>query len=129
MTLRSAYSETRQFLYSEGNTTLTLAAAAGDTDLKVGAVNNFIVGDTLRIGSDTATITAVGTQARSSTLFAAAPAGATNVKVAATTGLAAAIPCGSTARRSRSPLSALRAATPLCRLRPRPGRRTSRSRA
>ena len=41
-----------------------------------------------RSARETATITAVGTQARSTTLFAAAPAGATNVKVAATTGLA-----------------------------------------
>ncbi len=89
VTLRSAYSETRQFLYSAGNTTLTLPAAAGDTNLKVAGVNNFIAGDTLRIGADTATITAVGTQARSTTLFAAAAAGATNVKVATTTGLAA----------------------------------------
>jgi alpha-L-rhamnosidase len=88
VTLRSAYSETRQFMYSAGNTTLTLPAAAGDTNLKVGGVNNFVVGDTLRIGPDTTTITAVGTQARSTTLFAAAAAGATNVKVAATTGLA-----------------------------------------
>src|SRR6185295_15351483 len=88
VTLRSAYSETRQFLYTAGNTTLTLPAAVGDTNLKVAGVNNFVVGDTLRIGSQTATITAVGTQARSTTLFAAAAAGATNVKVAATTGLA-----------------------------------------
>ncbi|WP_157592504.1 alpha-L-rhamnosidase C-terminal domain-containing protein [Solirubrobacter soli] len=89
VTLRSAYSETRQFLYTAGNTTLTLPAAAGDTNLKVAGVGNFIVGDTLQIGSQTATISAVGTQARSTTLFAAAAAGATNVKVAATTGLAA----------------------------------------
>jgi alpha-L-rhamnosidase len=89
VTLRSAYSETREFLYTAGSTTLSLPAAAGDTNLKVAGVGNFIVGDTLRIGSQTATITAVGTQARSTTLFAAAAAGATNVKVAATTGLAA----------------------------------------
>src|SRR3954454_6335567 len=88
VTLRSAYSETRQFLFSAGNSTLALPAAAGDTNLKVAGVANFVVGDTLRIGSDTATITAVGTQARSTTLFAAAAAGATSVKVAATTGLA-----------------------------------------
>ena len=50
MTLRSAYSETRQFLFAAGNTTLTLPAAAGDTNLKVASVTNFVVGDTLQIG-------------------------------------------------------------------------------
>jgi alpha-L-rhamnosidase len=89
VTLRSGYSETRQFLFTGGNTTLTLAAAAGDTNLKVGSVANFVAGDTLRIGTQDVAIAAVGTQARSTTLFAPAAAGATNVKVASTAGLAA----------------------------------------
>jgi hypothetical protein len=88
VTLRSAYSETLGFMWSVGRTTLSLPAAAGDTNLKVGGVGNFIVGQTLKVDSDTATISAVGTQSRSTTLFAAASAGDTNVKVAATTGIA-----------------------------------------
>ena len=52
-------------------------------------MTNFIVGDTLQIGSDTATITAVGTQSSSTTLFAPAAVGDTNVKLASTNGLAA----------------------------------------
>jgi alpha-L-rhamnosidase len=88
VTLRSAYSETLGFMWTAGRTTLSLPAAAGDTNLKVAAVNNFIVGQTLKVDSDTATISAVGTQSRSTTLFAAASAGDTNVKVAATTGIA-----------------------------------------
>ena len=89
VTLRAAYSEAREFLWTPGNTTLSLAAATGDTNVKVGSVTNFVVGDTIQVGSQTATITAVGTQARSTTLFAPAAVGDTNVKVAATTGLAA----------------------------------------
>ncbi len=46
VSLRAAYSETLQFLWSYGNSTLSVAAAAGDTNLKVGSVANFVVGGT-----------------------------------------------------------------------------------
>ena len=42
-----------------------------------------------KVDDETATIAAVGTQSRSTTLFAAAAAGDTNIKVASTTGIAA----------------------------------------
>jgi hypothetical protein len=89
VSLRAAYSETLQFLWSYGSSTLSVPAAAGDTNLKVGSVANFVVGGTLKVDDETATIAAVGTQSRSTTLFAAAAAGDTNVKVASTTGIAA----------------------------------------
>ena len=62
------YSETLQFLWSYGNSTLSVAAAAGDTNLKLGSVANFVVGVTLEVDDETATIAAVGTQSRSTTL-------------------------------------------------------------
>ena len=68
VSLRAAYSETLQFLWSYGNSTLSVAAAAGDTNLKLGSVANFVVGGTLKIDDETATIAAVGTQSRSTTL-------------------------------------------------------------
>lgn len=89
VSLRAAYSETLQFLWSYGNSTLSIAAAAGDTNLKVGSVANFVLGGTLKVDDETATIAAVGTQSRSTTLFVPAAAGDTNVKVASTTGIAA----------------------------------------
>jgi hypothetical protein len=89
VSLRAAYSETLQFLWSYGNSTLSVAAAAGDTNLKVGSVANFVVGGTLKVDDETATIAAVGTQSRSTTVFAPAGAGDTNIKVASTTGIAA----------------------------------------
>jgi hypothetical protein len=88
VSLRAAYSETLQFLWSYGSSTLSVTAAAGDTNLKVGNVANFVVGGTLKVDDETATIAAVGTQSRSTTLFAPAAAGDTNVKVASTTGIA-----------------------------------------
>jgi hypothetical protein len=89
VSLRSAYSETLQFLWSYGNSTLSISAAPGDTNIKLGSVANFVVGGTLEVDDETATITAVGTQSRSTTLFAPASAGDTNVKVASTTGIVA----------------------------------------
>jgi hypothetical protein len=88
VTLRSAYSETREFLLSYGNATLSDPAGAGDVNIKVGSVASFVVGGTLRVDEETATIAAVGTQSRSTTLFSPASAGDTNVKVASTTGIA-----------------------------------------
>lgn len=85
--LRAGYSETYEFMWSYGNTTLSVAAVAGDTNVKVGSVGNFVVGGTLTVSEEEATIAAVGTQSRSTTLFAPAAAGDTNVKVASTTGI------------------------------------------
>ena len=45
VTLRAAYSEAREFLWTPGNSTLSLAAPAGATNVKVGSVANFLVGD------------------------------------------------------------------------------------
>ena len=89
VTLRAAYSEAREYLWTPGASTLALAAPAGATNVKVPSVTNFIVGDTIQVGTATAKITAIGTQSRTTTLFAPAAVGDTNVKVAATTGLAA----------------------------------------
>ncbi len=87
VSLRAAYSETLQYLWTSGNSTLSVAAAAGDTNLKLGSVANFVAGDTLKVDQETATIAAVGTQSRATTLFAPAAAGDSNVKVAAITGI------------------------------------------
>jgi hypothetical protein len=81
VTLRSAYSEAREFLWTYGNTTLSVPAVAGDTNIKVGSVANFVVGGTLKVDDETATIAAIGTQSRSTTLFSSASAGNANVKV------------------------------------------------
>jgi Bacterial alpha-L-rhamnosidase C-terminal domain/Bacterial alpha-L-rhamnosidase 6 hairpin glycosidase domain len=89
VSLRAAYSETLGFLWSYGNSTLSIAAAAGDTNIKLGSVASFVVGGTLKVEDESATIAAVGTQSRSTTLFASASAGDTNIKVASTTGVAA----------------------------------------
>ena len=88
VTLRSAYSETREFMWSYSNTTLSVPAVAGDVNIKVGSVGNFVVGGTLKVDEETATIAAIGTQSRNTTLFVPASAGDTNVKVASTTGVA-----------------------------------------
>ena len=88
-TLRAAYSEAREFLWTPGATTLFTPAAAGDTNLKVASAANFVVGDTLTLGGASVKITAVGTQGRATTLAAAAAAGATNIRVASVTGLIA----------------------------------------
>jgi hypothetical protein len=85
--LRAGYSETYEFMWSYGNTTLSIAAAPGDTNIKVGGVGNFVVGGELKVDEETATIAAIGTQSRNTTLFASAAAGDTNVKVASTTGI------------------------------------------
>src|SRR5919109_3632530 len=89
VTLRAAYSEAREFMWTYGNTTLSVPAVAGDVNVKVGGVGNFVVGGTLRVDDETATIAAIGTQSRNTTLFAPASVGDTNAKVASTTGIAA----------------------------------------
>jgi alpha-L-rhamnosidase len=86
--MRAAYSETLQFLWSYGNSTLSIAATAGERNIKLASVANFVAGGALKIDDETAAISAVGTQSRTTTLFAPASAGDTNVKVASTTGVA-----------------------------------------
>ena len=56
VTLRAAYSEAREFLWTPGSSTLALAAPAGATNVKVPSVTNFIAGDTIQVGSATARI-------------------------------------------------------------------------
>jgi Bacterial alpha-L-rhamnosidase C-terminal domain/Bacterial alpha-L-rhamnosidase 6 hairpin glycosidase domain len=68
---------------------LSVPAVAGDINIKVGSVANFVVDGTLKVDQETATIAAIGTQSRSTTLFSPASVGDTNVKVASTTGIAA----------------------------------------
>ncbi|MDA0181345.1 hypothetical protein OJ997_13650 [Solirubrobacter phytolaccae] len=87
VTLRAAYSEAREFLWTPGATTLFSPAAAGDRTLKVASTANFVVGDTLTLGGASVKITEVGTQGRATTLSTAAAAGATNLRVASVTGL------------------------------------------
>jgi hypothetical protein len=89
VTLRAGYSETREFMWTYGNTTLSAPSAVGDVNIKVGGVGNFVVGGKLRVDDEEATIAAVGTQSRNTTLAAAVAAGATNIKVASVTGMAA----------------------------------------
>ena len=69
-------------------TALAAAAGQGDTNVKVNSVSSAIVGSPITIGTaadgtlQSDTIAAVGTAATSTTLFASAAAGDTNVKVA-----------------------------------------------
>src|ERR671923_100386 len=93
VTLRSAYSEAREFLWTYGNATLSVPAAAGDTNIKVASTTGIAVGDGMRIDTggttESVTVTNVGTQGRNTTLAAAAAAGATNIKVGSVTGMSA----------------------------------------
>ena len=76
-----------------GNTTTVLAASAGDTNLKVASVTNFAAGAPLTIGTQTVTITTVGTAAgAATTLFAPTAAGDTNVKTTSVNGFTAGQP-------------------------------------
>lgn len=72
------------------NRTLFVAAAAGDTNIKVNNEGGFVVGQSMSIDTganlETATVTEVGTRGRSTTLSAASAVGATNIKVASVTG-------------------------------------------
>src|SRR3954452_19047384 len=56
------------------NTTLSAAQAAGATNIKVGAVNVFDVGDQISVGGETATVTAIGTAGASGTGITVTPA-------------------------------------------------------
>ena len=67
--------------------------AAGDTNVKVASVTNFAAGAPLTIGTQTVTITTVGTAAgAATTLFAPAAAGDTNVKTTSVNGFTAGQP-------------------------------------
>ena len=97
VTLRSGYSEAKQYLFgAPPATALAAAAAAGAASVSVNSVTGFFTGGPLTIGSGTsqesATITAVGTPAASSNLYAAASPGDTNVKVTSVANLAAGSP-------------------------------------
>jgi hypothetical protein len=75
------------------NTTLTLPAAAGATNISVASTSGFEAGDRVSVdstgaGAEAVTVSSVGTAAVSTTLFAAARSGATNIKVASTNGFA-----------------------------------------
>ena len=86
--LRAGYSEVEQYLLGTPSTTLAVAASPGDTNVKVASVANLVAGDPVTIdtgaGSESDTISAVGTPAASTTLAADAPAGSTNIKVTST---------------------------------------------
>ena len=76
--LRAGYSEARQYLFAGGSTTLSLGRRRRH-ELKVGAVTNFFVGDTVKVDNETATISARYAVAVDDAVLR--PAGATNVKV------------------------------------------------
>jgi alpha-galactosidase len=74
-----------------GSTTLFTAASAGDTNVKVGNVGPFVVGQPITIDTganvETPIVTAVGTPATVTTLSSSTAVGATNIKVASVTNL------------------------------------------
>ena len=76
-----------------GSIPLFTAASAGDTNVKVGNVGPFVVGQPITIDTgsnvETPTVTAVGTAGTATTLSAAAAAGATNIKVASVANMTA----------------------------------------
>jgi hypothetical protein len=97
VTLRSGYSEAKQYLFgAPPATTLAAAASAGATNVSVNSVNGFFTGEPLTIGAgatqQSATITAVGTPAASLKMSAAASPGDTNVKVTSVANLTAGSP-------------------------------------
>jgi hypothetical protein len=67
------FSETRQYLFSPGSSTLATAAAAAGTTITVAGASTFAVGDTVRIGSLANRIVAVS----GTTLTLAHPLGST----------------------------------------------------
>ncbi|MDA0162119.1 alpha-L-rhamnosidase N-terminal domain-containing protein [Solirubrobacter ginsenosidimutans] len=56
------------------NTTLSAAQAVGATNLKVGAVNVFDLGDQISVGGETTTVTAIGTTGATGTGITVTPA-------------------------------------------------------
>ena len=89
VTMLAGYSEAKEYLVgTPPSTTLALAAAAGDSNIKVASVANLVAGDPLTIDTGAAAesdiILDVGTAAFTTTLAAAAPAGSTDIKVTST---------------------------------------------
>ncbi len=82
--------------YTNTTTTLTAAAPAGTTNLKVASVGGLAAGDTIGVDTgaarETATIVTVGTATANTTLLAPAAAGDTNVKVPSVGGFAVGAP-------------------------------------
>ena len=97
VTLRSGYSEAKQYLFGAApSTALAAPAAAGATNVSVNSVAGFYTGQPLTIGSgssaQSAQITAVGSPAASLKLYAPAAAGDTNIKVTSVANLAPGAP-------------------------------------
>src|SRR5947207_3049994 len=90
-TLRVSTSEALTFLNTNKTTTLARAANAGDTNVSVGTVAPFYAGSPITVdtgaGSETRTVTAVGTgAATNTTLVVPAAPGDTNLDVASVAG-------------------------------------------
>jgi hypothetical protein len=66
---------------------LTAAAASGGINVKVDGTNGFAIGDPITIGTETYTVTAVGTASTNTTLTRSANPGSTNVKLGQTADL------------------------------------------
>jgi alpha-L-rhamnosidase len=94
VTMRAGYSEAAQYLLGAApTTTLTSAAAAGDTNVKVASTTNFFAGSPATIAGEPVTVTDVGSAAAADTALAApAAAGDTNVFVDSVNGYAAGAP-------------------------------------
>jgi alpha-L-rhamnosidase len=97
VTLRSGYSEAKQYLFGAApSTTLAAAASPGATNVSVNSVTGFYAGGPLTIDSgasqESATITNVGTPATSLNLYAAAAAGDTNITVTSVANLSVGSP-------------------------------------
>ncbi len=100
---------------------LVADASAGSTNIKVTSVDDISVGDKIRLdiessghGIDTVTVTRVGTQATQTNLDADVSAGATNIKVRRTGGIAVhdKITVGTPANREEVAVTAVGAAGP-----------------
>lgn len=70
------------------NTTLSVDAAPGDTNAKVGSISAIQVGASLKIGDETVTVASVGSASSSTTLSAATAAGDTSFTVPSSTVIA-----------------------------------------
>ncbi len=94
VTMRAGYSEAQQYVLGAApTTTLTSAAAVGDTNVKVAGTTNFFPGASATIDGEQVTLTNVGSAAASDTSLAApAAAGDTNVSVNGVNGYAVGAP-------------------------------------
>src|SRR3954453_15632635 len=90
VTMRAGYSEAQQYVLGAApTTTLTSAAAAGDTNVKVAGIANFFPGSAATIGGEPVPITNLGSApAPNTSLAAPAAAGYTNVFVNGVNGYA-----------------------------------------